>query len=231
MNSSLSRFVTVLALAGAVTLTGCAPEGTEVTAPLIPNQVGGIDESHSREESSLPDEEQPSSPEEPSDHDQNTDEVPPAGNTPPGDNPPHVDNHPPAGNNKPPSGKDGVTRDDPEELGEIEGRQPIKDEKVTKLPASFPVSDVPLPGGAVIDDAGERSRGSWFVVIRYDSLDDAHASVSQIAQQGGLSVVSSDDSTDQLIQVLESDVARVEAFAYSSNGKVLLNLDVSTSRR
>lgn len=167
-----------------VSLTGCAPEGSETIETIRPGQIGAIDKQQS--------------------------ETPQA---------------PDSTSGKKGSGE--VATD--EDLGEIEGRVPVETEKSHALPSSFPVSDVPIPATAQIDNAGERSNGSWFVVLKYDSLADAKAGFDELATSGSFTIVSEDGSDIDFSSTLEKDSLTVEVLGFTDEVAAYLNLDVSVT--
>ena len=63
--------------------------------------------------------------------------------------------------------------------------------KDTQLPEGFPAGFV-LPEGSVIDDAGSRGYGSWYVVLRAADAEAAETLWDAIVSEGGFTV--SDDA-------------------------------------
>src|SRR5690606_30279279 len=114
-----------------------------------------------------------------------------------------------------------------EDLGEIEGRVPVETEKTPTLPSSFPSGEVPIPNSAVIDNAGERANGSWFVVLKYPALSDAHEGLADITENGAFTVVSADQGDTDFTSTLEKGSLTVEALGFEDGSASYLNLDVS----
>lgn len=56
--------------------------------------------------------------------------------------------------------------------------------KSAELPKGFPSDDFPLPDDAVIDDAGARDPGSWFVVLRAPDAEAAQRLWLAVAKGG-----------------------------------------------
>ncbi|QAB17861.1 hypothetical protein Leucomu_07990 [Leucobacter muris] len=121
------------------------------------------------------------------------------------------------------------------EASEDQGqRAEIPDEasqKKTELPESFPTDRFELPRGAVIDDAGERSAGDWFVVLRAKDASTAATQWTEVIETGGFEV--SDQQGD-----VERDASAtlqgsgLDVFALmlpQDDSSVLLSYDITSS--
>lgn len=101
--------------------------------------------------------------------------------------------------------------------------------KQTALPVSFPVDRFIIPEGAVIDDAGERSDGEWFVVLRAPDQPSANAIWEAIVSAGGFTVVDPATGEDGGVSAdLTSQTLEVSALTLpQADGAVLLSYDIS----
>lgn len=98
----------------------------------------------------------------------------------------------------PEPGTDEATKGGQQSAEEHEGAGGVPDDalkKETELPTDFPSDLFALPTGAVIDDAGARGDGQWFVVLRaknqraanvlWDKIIDDNALVASDQQKTG----------------------------------------------
>lgn len=95
-----------------------------------------------------------------------------------------------------------------------------------ELPSSFPVSEVPLADGAIVD-AGERSPGVWFVNIQAQSdaaLSDAIAKLTTV----GFSTVSDEKTGADRALVLENDRYSVNLLSIHGADQIVLSYDISS---
>ncbi|WP_024355900.1 hypothetical protein [Leucobacter chironomi] len=103
-------------------------------------------------------------------------------------------------------------------------------QKQAELPAGFPSDRFPLPKDAVIDDAGERGAGVWFVVLRAKDAAQASTQWSAIISAGGFEAADQqgDPASADASAMLRS--ASLEAFALmlvQDDGSVLLSYDLT----
>lgn len=103
--------------------------------------------------------------------------------------------------------------------------------KATTLPDSFPKDRFAVPDGAVIDDAGERTETSWFVVLRA-----AEAATADVLWQA--IIVNNELTAGETVTTAEGGVsaqlsgAGVTALGMTipqPDGSVLLSYDVETT--
>lgn len=101
--------------------------------------------------------------------------------------------------------------------------------KQTALPVSFPVDRFIIPKGAVIDDAGERSDGEWFVVLRAPDQPSADATWDAVLSASGFAVVDPETGEDGGVSAeLTSQTLEVSALTLPQpDGTVLLSYDIS----
>lgn len=102
------------------------------------------------------------------------------------------------------------------------------DKKQKELPASFPSEAFPLPAGAVIDDAGERGEGVWFVVLRAADASAAQQLWDAVASAGGFTLGDEIETSEGGKSASLSSGALVgEALTLpQSDGSVLLSYDL-----
>ncbi|MBC9926703.1 MULTISPECIES: hypothetical protein [unclassified Leucobacter] len=104
-------------------------------------------------------------------------------------------------------------------------------DKNRMLPVTFPGAFVPLPANPDVDNAGERGEGSWFVVLRADSLDAASAMLDQIATDGAFTVTEDIETGDGgRSATLTVDDYVVHALTLTEGKQALLSLDVSNTQ-
>jgi hypothetical protein len=100
-------------------------------------------------------------------------------------------------------------------------------QKQVTLPDTFPNDRLSF-GDAVIDDAGERGEGTWFVVFRVDSLAAASALLDKIAMDDALVVVDDVEAGDGGRSVtLSAEGLQISALTLTEGTGALLSLDVS----
>lgn len=102
-------------------------------------------------------------------------------------------------------------------------------EKSQELPADFPAEFV-IPEGAVIDDAGSRAVGSWFVVLRASDAAVASALWDGVVAGGGFAVADETETGDGgRAATLTSATLSVAAVTLpSEDGGVLLSYDITS---
>lgn len=118
----------------------------------------------------------------------------------------------------------------PDDAGQ---RAEVPDEALQKqatLPAGFPSNSFPLPNGAVIDDAGERGAGVWFVVLRAKDAVQASTQWSAIISDGGFELTDAqgDPASANASATLRND--KLDVFALmlpQDDGSVLLSYDLT----
>ncbi|QIM16523.1 hypothetical protein G7067_09025 [Leucobacter insecticola] len=102
-------------------------------------------------------------------------------------------------------------------------------QKKTELPASFPETAFVIPKDAVIDDTGERSETSWFVVLRAEDIDAGAALWAQVINLGGFTA--SDEATGEngeTLATLTNATLVVNALMIpQEDDTVLLSYDIS----
>lgn len=124
-------------------------------------------------------------------------------------------------------GKGGAGRNDGEERWT--GGVPDEAlEKTTELPASFPAASFVIPDGSVIDDAGERSATSWFVVLRAKDAAGASALWNAVVAGSGFTVTDAAETPEGgTSAVLTSAALSVSALTLpEADGSVLISYDV-----
>lgn len=97
--------------------------------------------------------------------------------------------------------------------------------KHTELPESFPADEFRIPAGAVIDDAGERGEGAWFLVLRADdegSADELWAAV--IAEN---SLTEAEDPDSGLVRLSGASLTAEALRLPGEGGAVLLSYDIA----
>lgn len=117
----------------------------------------------------------------------------------------------------------------PKDEGILDGRQPVELEKSEELPSDFPLGAAPIPDSALVDDAGTRGEGRWFVVLRTDSISAANGLLAEIVSGGQFSEVTSDTQEDGgVLADYESTTLKVNALTFvDSEGRALVNLEVA----
>lgn len=130
-------------------------------------------------------------------------------------------------------GGDGLLAvDDPSLLEGIEGRQPVEVEKSNTLPESFPIDVFPIPDGAAIVDAGERSSDAWFVVLSESSLGSARVLLDEFARAATFTVAESNQTATTIEETQTgsgSTACQITGFAEndSSASAFLINFECS----
>lgn len=118
------------------------------------------------------------------------------------------------------AGKEGLTE------GEARpAPDPEAFEKTTELPPSFPHDLFALPAGAVVDDVGERTSDSWFIVLRTDAGSEADALWTAVIDQNGLQ--EAEGGVEGELVVLSGASLRVEALRIPDGDQELLSYDLT----
>ena len=101
-------------------------------------------------------------------------------------------------------------------------------EKTSELPASFPAASFAIPDGGVIDDAGERSATSWFVVLRAKDAAGASALWDAVVAGSGFTVTDAAETPEGgTSAVLTNAALSVTALTVpDADGSVLLSYDI-----
>lgn len=118
------------------------------------------------------------------------------------------------------AGKEGLAEGEPRPAPDPEAF-----EKTTELPPGFPSDLFALPEGSTVDDVGERSSDSWFIVLRANSGSDADALWAAVIAQNGLQ--STEDGGEGELIVLEGASLRVEALRVPDGDQELLSYDLT----
>lgn len=102
-------------------------------------------------------------------------------------------------------------------------------EKKTELPASFPKDSFVLPEGAVIDDTGERSGGSWFVVLRAEDLDAGAMLWTRVINLGGFTAsdVTAGENRETVATLTNPTLSVSALMIPQEDGSVLLSYDIT----
>lgn len=102
-------------------------------------------------------------------------------------------------------------------------------EKHQEVPNDFPES-FSIPEGAVIDDVGSGANGTWFLVLRADSLEEGEALWNAVIEGGGFAVTEGPEPAEGgRTAELESSTLAVSATMFPPEGEdfVLLSYDIS----
>lgn len=103
-------------------------------------------------------------------------------------------------------------------------------QKQQELPAGFPEAFT-LPSGAQIDDAGERSPGSWYVVLKAQDQPAADALWEAVITTNSLATSEESETSDGRSATLSGPGLRVMALTLpDDDGGVLLSYDVSVAQ-
>ena len=102
-------------------------------------------------------------------------------------------------------------------------------EKTTEIPDGFPVDEFVVPDGAQIDDAGERSTGGWFLVLRAEDTDAGALLWTQIITDGGFTATDVTDGEDrETFATLTNATLGVDALMIpQDDGTVLLSYEIA----
>lgn len=204
MDNWTTRTALGLTLAGALALTGCAPEGTDTPGTLHPGQLDPASSTGNQQGASSGASSGNQS-KNPSKDPSKQSELSP-GEKQPAD----------------------VATDEPEQLGDIEGRIPVEVEKTTDLPGSFPAAEIPLPENISIDNVGERSDGSWFLVLRSDTMNAAESQIAFLTREGKFTVNDRSPLTSEGFErTLTNDRASVHAYGYVDDVGPVVSLDIT----
>ncbi|MCB1274723.1 MAG: hypothetical protein KDB25_10110 [Leucobacter sp.] len=96
------------------------------------------------------------------------------------------------------------------------------------LPADFPRKRFPLPSGAVIEDAGARGGGAWFVVLHAKSAKQARTWWRAVIADGKFKVADEETNDGDLSARLVKKTLEVEALTIAQDdGSVLLSYDLN----
>jgi len=104
--------------------------------------------------------------------------------------------------------------------------------KHTEIPASFPSGDFVTGSGAVIDDVGERSSGSWFLVLRAADARAADAQWQTVIRSSGFTVADSAATPEGGVSArLSNQRLVVDALTLpQADGSVLLSYDIERAQ-
>ena len=104
--------------------------------------------------------------------------------------------------------------------------------KHTEIPSSFPSSDFVTGSGAVIDDVGERTGGSWFLVLRAENAREADARWQTVISSSGFTVAESRSTPEGGVSAtLSNQRLVVDALTLpQSDGSVLLSYDIERAQ-
>lgn len=128
----------------------------------------------------------------------------------------------------------GIVSPDPAEKQEPEGgswpeeNPPEVFEKKQDIPDDFPETFV-VPVDAVVDDAGTRGYGVWFLVLRAEDEAAANALWDAIVTDSGFVVSDESETTEGgRAATLTSDALAVQALTMpDADGSVLLSYDIT----
>lgn len=100
--------------------------------------------------------------------------------------------------------------------------------KHTEIPGSFPSDDFVAGPDATIDDVGERTSDSWFVVLRAETAADADARWQTVIDESGFTVADERATPDGGISArLANQGLIVDALTLPQpDGSVLLSYDI-----
>lgn len=103
-------------------------------------------------------------------------------------------------------------------------------EKTTELPADFPAEFV-IPASAVIDDAGSRGFGTWFVVLSAADAAAASAVWDEIVTSGGFSVSDDAETADggRAATLTSTALTAAAVTLPGEDGGMLLSYDITSS--
>lgn len=96
-----------------------------------------------------------------------------------------------------------------------------------QLPASFPVTEVPLAEGNVVD-AGERAAGHWFVNVEVTAPTDISSAIDAL-KNAGFSLVSQSDTGSGMAAELKNQTYAVTLLSITSDSGEILSYEVSTT--
>lgn len=99
-----------------------------------------------------------------------------------------------------------------------------------QLPATFPSGAVPFPPDSTVFDAGERTPGTWFVVLNVPSSESIDVAVT-LLKDSGFRVLSSEGTGTQRVVTLRSDSYDVTFLTVEgADGALQLSYDVTQVR-
>ncbi|CAG7618030.1 hypothetical protein ACFPZL_08580 [Leucobacter soli] len=101
--------------------------------------------------------------------------------------------------------------------------------KHAELPDGFPSADFPLPEDAVLDDAGARDPGTWFVVLRAADASQADDWWDRIVSDGSFTVRKAEKTDDggRSAILVGPDLHASALTLAQDDGSVLLSYDLS----
>lgn len=103
-------------------------------------------------------------------------------------------------------------------------------DKHQEVPADFPETFV-IPDGAVIDNVGSGANGTWFLVLRAESLDAGESLWNTVVEASGFTVTDGPEPSEGgRTAELESPTLGVSATMFPPEGEdyVLLSYDIAT---
>ncbi|QBE47539.1 hypothetical protein [Leucobacter triazinivorans] len=100
--------------------------------------------------------------------------------------------------------------------------------KHTEVPASFPSDDFITGPDATVDDVGERTPDSWFLVLRAETAEDADARWQTVIDASGFTVVDEHTTADGGVSArFTNERLIVDALTLPQpDGGVLLSYDI-----
>ncbi|MCS3428364.1 hypothetical protein [Leucobacter aridicollis] len=127
-----------------------------------------------------------------------------------------------------PDGRDLTEKVEPEGGSWAEPNPEEAYEKSAELPDDFP-ADFVVPEGAVVDDAGSRGFGSWYVVLRAPDQDTANTLWDAVVTGSGFAASDEAETGDGgRTATLVSPALEVTAVTMSGDdGAVLLSYDIT----
>ena len=108
---------------------------------------------------------------------------------------------------------------------------PQENSKSTSLPATFPDESFVVPDGATIDDAGERSAGEWYLVLKAKDQADAAAAWQAIIDASAFAEADRSETDNGEVSASLTNAA-VSVFALQipqEDGSVLLSFDITAT--
>jgi hypothetical protein len=94
------------------------------------------------------------------------------------------------------------------------------------LPSTFPVADIPLADGAIID-AGERAQGIWFVNVDAGNDSAMNTALDKLATAGFVTLSDEAVGTDRAVQ-LENARYTVNLLSIHGADTTTLSYDISS---
>lgn len=96
-----------------------------------------------------------------------------------------------------------------------------------QLPASFPIAEVPLAEGNVVD-AGERAAGRWFVNVEVTAPTDISSAIDTL-RSAGFTLVSQSETGSGSAAELNGPTYEVMLLSIASESGELLSYEVSSA--